>query len=145
MPDQPVEREGPEPYPHRLEMRVSRLEGDMSDVGASIARLDGRIGRLEATTERLDERLGRLEATTERLDGRIGRLEAGFARLEALFTATLPHLATKEDIAMLPHLATKEEVAKLPTKGYMWGVLAVLITAMYGAFGAGLAAIAMLR
>jgi hypothetical protein len=131
MPDQPVEREGPEPYPHRLEMRVSRLEGDMSDVGASIARLDGRIGRLEATTERLDERLG--------------RLEAGFARLEALFTATLPHLATKEDIAMLPHLATKEEVAKLPTKGYMWGVLAVLITAMYGAFGAGLAAIAMLR
>jgi len=27
----------------------------------------------------------------------------------------------------------------------MWGVLAVLITAMYGAFGAGLAAIAMLR
>jgi hypothetical protein len=62
-----------------------------------------------------------------------GRLEAGFARLEALF------------ISALPHLATKEEVARLPTKTYMWAVLAVLITAMYGAFGAGLAAIAMLR
>jgi hypothetical protein len=93
MPDQPVEARGAEPYPHRLKTRVSRLEGDMSDVATSIACL---------------------ETTTERLDGRIGRLEAGFARLEAPFTATLPHLATKDDIAILPHLATKEEVAKLP-------------------------------
>ena len=84
----------------------------MSDVGSSVARL---------------------ETTTERLDERVGGLEAGFAHLEALFTAPLPHLTTKED------------VARLPTKAYMRGVLAALITAMYGAFGAGLAAIAMLR
>ena len=62
--------------------------------------------------------IARMETTTKRLDGRIGRLEAGFTRLEALFAATLPHLATKKD------------VARLPTKAYMWGVLAVLITAM---------------
>jgi hypothetical protein len=86
MPDQPVEREGPEPYrPPRLEMRVSRLEDDMSDVATSIARM---------------------ETTTKRLNGCIGRLEAGFTRLEALFTATLPYLATKKDVA---RLSTKAE------------------------------------
>jgi hypothetical protein len=132
-PDQPVEPAGSEPYGPNLETRVSRLEDDVSDMAASIGRLavvtgrlDERVGRLEATTDRL-------AATTERLDGRVGHLEAGFARLEALFISTLPHLATKE------------EVARLPTKTYVWAVLAVLITAMYGAFGAGLAAIALLR
>jgi hypothetical protein len=126
MPDQPVEPEGRGPYPSNLEIRVSRLEDDVSDIAAS-------FGRLAAATQRLDERIGRLETSTERLDARVGSLEAGFARLEALIVSTLPHLPTKE------------EVARLPTKTYVWAILAVLITAMYGAFGAGLAAIALLR
>ena len=46
---------------------------------------------------------------------------------------------------LLPHLATKEQVAALPTRTYLWAVLGALITAIFGAFGAGLAAIAMLR
>ena len=28
--------------------------------------------------------------------------------------AVLPHLATKEDVALIPHLATKEEIALIP-------------------------------
>ncbi len=122
MPDQSVEHGDRQPYPSGLEARVSRLEDGMQD-----------------------------------MRGSLGRLEATMARLEAMFIATLPHLATrqdivilphlatKEDIALLPHLATKEQVAALPTRTYLWGVLGVLITAIFGAFGAGLAAIAMLR
>ena len=34
------------------------------------------------------------------------------SRLSAI-EAVLPHLATKEDVALIPHLATKEEVAKI--------------------------------
>ena len=34
------------------------------------------------------------------------------SRLSAI-EAVLPHLATKEDVALIPYLATKEEVAKI--------------------------------
>ena len=37
------------------------------------------------------------------------------SRLSAI-EAVLPHLATKEDVALIPHLATKEDVAKVETK-----------------------------
>ena len=34
------------------------------------------------------------------------------SRLSAI-EAVLPHLATKEDVALIPHLATREEVSKI--------------------------------
>ena len=34
--------------------------------------------------------------------------------LEAMIAATLPHLATKEDVAPISHMATKEDVAVIP-------------------------------
>ena len=34
--------------------------------------------------------------------------------LEAMIAATLPHLATKEDVAPISHMATKEDVAPIP-------------------------------
>ena len=34
------------------------------------------------------------------------------SRLSAI-EAVLPHLATKEDVALIPHLATKEEVSEI--------------------------------
>ncbi len=67
------------------------------------------------------------------------------ARIEAMLAATLPHLATKAEIAVLPHLATRAQVAELPTKPYLWAVLGVLVASILGAFGAGLAAISILH
>ena len=61
-------------------------------------------------------------------------------RIEATLAAMLPHLATKADIAEL-----KVDIARLdadkPSKTYMWGILAVLLTA----YACGLAALAMLK
>jgi hypothetical protein len=57
-------------------------------------------------------------------------------RLEALFTATLPHLATKANV-----LAIGADLAEKPGKAYMWGILAVLLTP----YTRCLAALAILR
>ena len=59
----------------------------------------------------------------------LARLEPMIVRIDATLTATLPHLATKT------------ELAGKPGKAYLWGVLAVLIAA----YAAGLAGLAVLR
>jgi hypothetical protein len=74
MPDTAVADHGGSPYDPVMEIRVSRLEGDMRDVNSS-------IGRLEMTS----------------------------LRIETMLAATLPHLATKADLA------------EKPSKTYMWG------------------------
>jgi hypothetical protein len=66
----------------------------------------------------------------------MGRLEISVAEIKAMLGATLPHLATKAELAEL-----RAELAEKPSKTYMWGVLAVLITA----YAAGLAALAIVR
>ena len=133
MPDAPVAPPGGAPYDPVMEARVSRLVEDMHDVKASNA-------RLEATTTRL-------EATTARLDATTARLEAAIIEIKAILTATLPHLATKADLATeiarvegkVADLAVK--LADKPGKTYMWGILAVLLTA----YGCGLAGLAILK
>ena len=53
--------------------------------------------------------------TTEtRERGRVQSEAERITSLETLIAATLPHLATKEDVAPIPHLATKEDVAPIP-------------------------------
>lgn len=49
--------------------------------------------------------------------------------IEAMLSATLPHLATKADLA------------EKPSKTYMWGILSVLLTA----YACGLAGLAVLK
>lgn len=74
-------------------------------------------------------------------------------RTEAMLAATLPNFATRSAVdrieamlaAVLPTLATKAELAEKPGKTYLWGILGVLVTAILGAFGAGLAAVAILH
>jgi hypothetical protein len=56
-------------------------------------------------------------------------LKVAVVRMEAKLDATLPHLATKADLA------------EKPGKTYMWGILAALLTA----YACGLAALAVLR
>jgi hypothetical protein len=84
-----------------MEHRVSRLEEDMRDMKSSVL-------RLEATTS---------------------RLEMTVVRIETMVAATLPHLATKADLA------------EKPGKTYLWGILAVLLTA----YACGLAGLAILK
>src|SRR5271154_3901319 len=101
MPDTPVARRDGGRYGPAMEHRDSRPEEDMRDMKSSVS-------RLEATTS---------------------RLEMSVVRIETMLAATLPHLATKADLA------------EKPGKTYMWGILAVLLTA----YACGLAGLAILK
>lgn len=77
----------------------------------------------------MEARIARLEEDMRDVKATVGRLEMAIVRIETLLTATLPHLATKA------------ELAEKPSKTYMWGILAVLLTA----YACGLAALAILK
>ena len=78
----------------------------------------------------------RMEQRVTRLESDVRDIQTTLARLEAMLEATLPHLATKADVAQL-----RAELAEKPSRAYMWGVLAALVTA----YAAGLAALAILK
>ena|SRR5947199_1604490 len=80
---------------------------------------------LEWRVSRLEEEMREVKATLAQILSIVVRIEA-----------TLPHLATKAELAEL-----RAELAEKPSRAYLWGVLAVLVTA----YGAGLAAVAVLR
>jgi len=126
MPDTPIAAGDSGPYDPVMEMRVSRLEEDMRDVRSSIARLDATTARIEMAT----------------------------VEIKAMLAATLPHLATKAELAsglgdqnsQMGQLTSRiadltVALAEKPSKTYMWGILAVLLTA----YACGLAGLAILR
>jgi hypothetical protein len=80
----------------------------------------------------LEVRVSRLEVDMRDIRAVLGRLEPMIVEMRA----TLPHLATKAELAEL-----RAELAEKPSKTYMWGVLTALVTA----YAAGLAALAILR
>jgi ribosomal protein L29 len=98
MPDTSVAQPGDDPYDPSVEERVSRLEEGMQDVKSA-------VGQLQATTSRL-------EATSIAQSERLGRVEIGIAEIKALLVATLPHLATKADLAEL-RLSTTADITEL--------------------------------
>ena len=112
MPDTPVEPRRDDPYHSDLGARVSRLEGEVHDMKATMGRLELMVTEIKATLE-----------------------------------ATLPHLATKREVADLRAemkgelAALRVELAEKPSKAYMWGVLTALLTA----YACGLAALAILK
>ena len=77
-----------------------------------------------------------MEARTTRLEEDMRDVKSAVARLEATTIEIKAMLA-----ATLPHLATKAELAEKPGKLYMWGILAVLLTA----YACGLAGLAVLK
>jgi hypothetical protein len=77
----------------------------------------------------MEARISRLEGDMRDVKSALARLEATTIRIEAMLAATLPHLATKA------------ELAEKPGKTYMWGILAVLLTA----YACGLAGLAVLK
>ncbi len=98
------------------------------------------VGRLETTTSRLESTTSRLEATTSKLEERMARIEVGIAEIKAMLAATLPHLATKAEVAEL-RVEMVAGFADKPSKTYMWGILAVLLTA----YACGLAGLAVVK
>jgi len=80
----------------------------------------------------LEARVGRLEEDMREVRATLGQMLPILVRIDT----TLPHLATKAELQAL-----RVELAEKPSKTYLWAVLAVLVTA----YGAGLAAIALLR
>jgi len=88
----------------------------------------------------MEARVSRLEEEMREEKAARVRLEAGILEIKTILTTVLPHLATKADIAEL-RAELKAELAEKPGKTYMWGVLAVLLTA----YACGLAALAVLK
>ena len=117
----------------------------------------------------MEARVSRLEEDMRDVKARLPRMEEAIIRIESMLGATLPHLATKADLAELrtemkadyaslraqtkadyADLKTelKSDVARLdvtlaekPGKTYLWAVLAVLLTA----YACGLAGLAILK
>jgi hypothetical protein len=99
----------------------------------------------------MEERVARLELDMRDVKLVLSRLEPMIIRIDATLTSTLPHLATRAEVSqeisglrveMNQKLSeTNQKLSELPTKTYMWGVLCVLIAA----YGAGLAALAVLK
>jgi hypothetical protein len=83
-----------------------------------------------------EPRLSRVENDVRDIKDTLVELKVVVARMEAKLDATLPHLATKAEIAGLEVKLTDK-----PGKAYMWGILAVLLTA----YACGLAALAVLK
>jgi hypothetical protein len=77
----------------------------------------------------MEARNSRLKEDTREVKSAVGRLEATTIEIKAMLAATLPHLATKA------------ELAEKPGKTYVWGILAVLLTA----YACGLAGLAVLK
>ena len=106
----------------------------------------------------LETRVSRLEDDVRDVKATMGRLELLVTEIKATLDATLPHLATKAELADLrtetradiaaARLTTERELAALrtdlaekPGKAYMWGMLTALLTA----YACGLAALAILK
>jgi hypothetical protein len=77
----------------------------------------------------MELRVSRLEEDMRDMKSSMTRLEMATVEIKTMLATTLPHLATKADLA------------EKPSKTYMWGVLAVLLTA----YACGLAGLAILK
>lgn len=77
----------------------------------------------------IEQRLSRVENEVRDVKDTLAELKAMVGRIDERLNATLPHLATKADLA------------EKPGKLYMWGILGVLLTA----YACGLAALAVLK
>jgi hypothetical protein len=84
--------------------------------------------------------MGDVKTAIASLDARTARLEVSLAEIKAMLAATLPHLATKAEVAEL-RTEMVAGFADKPGKTYMWGILAVLLTA----YACGLAGLAILK
>jgi len=88
----------------------------------------------------MEERVSKVEENIRDMKSSMRDLREMMIRLEAKLDATLPHLATKAEVADL-RADMVAGFADKPSKTYMWGILAVLLTA----YACGLAGLAVLK
>lgn len=88
--------------------------------------------------------MSRLEDNFDAMKTALNEVRLSIARIDAKLDASVGRLEAKFD-ATIPDLATKDQIAKLPTRGYLGGVLGVLIACIYGGFGAALDAYSVLH
>lgn len=77
------------------------------------------------------------EIRVGQIEARLDRLEEDVREIKAMLAGLVPIIHRID--ATLPHLATKAELAEKPGKTYLWMVLGVLIVA----YAAGLAGLAV--
>jgi hypothetical protein len=88
----------------------------------------------------MDARVSRLEEEMREEKAARARLEAAVLEVRTILVTSLPHLATKADLAQL-EAKLDAKLGDKPGKTYMWGILGVLLTA----YACGLAALAVLK
>lgn len=91
----------------------------------------------------MEERVARLERDVGDIKTMLGALAPKIERMDATLIAVLPTLVTKAEIerisTTLPHLATKADLAEKPSKTYLWTVLGVLLATILAAAALGAA------
>ncbi|MBW4090287.1 MAG: hypothetical protein HIU82_04130 [Proteobacteria bacterium] len=88
----------------------------------------------------LDRRVSRVEDDMRDMQAGIARVETALVEIKAMLAASLPHLATRAELAQLRG-DLRTDLGEKPGKLYMWGILAVLVAA----YAAGLAGLAVLK
>ncbi len=82
MPDTPIERGEPHPYPGSMEAGVQTLERVATETRAILERMDQRMTAMENRLDRIDTRLDIIERRLDLMDKRMDRLEERVGRLE---------------------------------------------------------------
>ena len=88
----------------------------------------------------LERRVCAVEGDMRDVQSGLARVETALAEIKAMLAATLPHLATRVELADLRG-ELRAELGEKPGKLYMWGILAVLVAA----YAAGLAGLGVLK
>jgi uncharacterized protein YicC (UPF0701 family) len=124
---------------------VANLENKLVAMGAD---MDLRFGAVDAKFDAVDAKFEAMDAKFEAMDAKMdAKFDAMDAKMDAKFDAMDAKMDAKLGVmdarleATLPHLATKADLADKPSKTYMWGILAALLTAC----ACGLAALAVLK
>ena len=145
---------GIEPRLSRVEHDVRDLKDTLADLKTIVVRMDAKLDAVlphlatKADVANLENKLVAMGAD---MDLRFGAVDAKFDAVDAKMDAKFDAMDAKMDAklgvmdarleATLPHLATKADLADKPGKTYMWGILAALLTA----YACGLAALAVLK
>jgi uncharacterized protein YicC (UPF0701 family) len=117
---------------------VANLENKLVAMGAD---MDLRFGAVDAKFDAVDAKFEAMDAKMDaKFDAMDAKMDAKFDAMDAKMDAKLGVMDARLE-ATLPHLATKADLADKPGKTYMWGILAALLTA----YACGLAALAVLK
>jgi uncharacterized protein YicC (UPF0701 family) len=117
---------------------VANLENKLVAMGAD---MDLRFGAVDAKFDAVDAKFEAMDAKMDaKFEAMDAKMDAKFDAMDAKMDAKLGVMDARLE-ATLPHLATKADLADKPGKTYMWGILAALLTA----YACGLAALAVLK